>query len=93
MTDIDPDTITKVATPARRVIRTLIQLIAGLIVTVPLAAKAFDLSAEDAAQVAAVMLFLTGVLSAIQNAIEAKGGTDTPALGVKVTPPTHPVEG
>lgn len=85
----DPGTvITSVVTPLARVVRTILQLAVGLAGTVPLAAIAFDLSAEDAIKVGAVMTFVVAVLSVVQNTIEHLGGRDTPALGTPVQPTT-----
>lgn len=80
--------VTSVVTPAARVIRTLLQLAVGLAATVPLAVVAFDLSAEDAAKVGAVMAFAVAVLSVVQNVVEHLGGQDTPVLGTPVQPTT-----
>jgi hypothetical protein len=89
MNQPDPGTvITSVVTPIARIVRTALQLLVGLAATIPLAVVAFDLDAEETAKVTAMMAFIVGVLSVVQNVIEKHGGRDTPALGTPVQPTT-----
>lgn len=74
-----------VPSPPVRVLRTVIQVILAALVAIPTAVAALDLPADITAKVGGIASAAVIMISAIQNAIEAKTGHT--AL---VNPPAEP---
>lgn len=66
-----------VLTPARRILRTILQALVALIPGIPAIAAIFDIAATDAAEMAAVIGVIVVVITAIQNGLEGSGALPT----------------
>lgn len=67
-TDTEPSTMS----PLTRFIRTALQVLAALIVAVPTAAAAFNVSAETSAKFVGYMGGIVAIVSALHNAFNAR---------------------
>ena len=66
-----------VVTPYRRILRTIVQVLAAAIPGIPAVAAVFDLGADQAARIAALIGAILVVVVALQNSLEGSGTVPT----------------